>query len=258
MAATDGRGSDVSAFTTTAAVGFLSSHLDARSTGVPAIPGPGSRADAYRVQDALLARLGGGCGWKVGRGKAGPEPYCAPLPSAWKRADRQEYRPVGGTAFLEAEIGFRLGVDVEQRQRGLTPAECRDLIDALVPAIEILETRLDSPASSDPLWKLADLQGNGGLVLGEAVPWEGQSVEEVRLVIGTGKLASPDVMRHPFGGPFDLFCWTVNHVCQSRGGLGRGDVIITGSYCGIVELPAPGMFKAVFEGIGAVAVDVRE
>lgn len=248
----------MSAFATAAAVDFLSSHLDARSSGVPAIPGPESRADAYRVQDALLAKLGGGCGWKVGRGKAGPAPYCAPLPTAWKRSDRQEYLPVGDTARLEAELGFRLGMDIEPRQRDLTPAECRGLIDAIVPAIEILESRLDGPASSDPLWKLADLQGNGGLVLGEAVPWEDQSVEEVRLVIGTGKLASPDVMRHPFGAPFDLFCWTVNHVTQSRGAMRRGDVIITGSYCGIVELPVQGMFQAIFEGIGAVAVDVRE
>ena len=248
----------MSAFSTAAAVDFLSGHLEARSRGVPDFAGPQSRADAYRVQDVLVERLGGGCGWKVGRGKAGPEPYCASLPSVWKRNDRQEYRPVGGTALLEAEVGFRIGADVEPREQDLTPAECRELIDALVPAIEILEARLEGPAGADPLWKLADLQSNGGLVLGEAVPWEGQSVDEVSLVIGTGKLASPDVMRHPFGGPFDLFCWTVNHVARSRGGLRRGDVVITGSYCGIVQLPSPGVFQAVFDDIGSVAVDVRE
>jgi 2-keto-4-pentenoate hydratase len=248
----------MSAFSIATAVDFLARHLDSRSCGAPEIAGPETRADAYDVQDALLIRLGGGCGWKVGRGKAGPVPYCAPLPSRWKLDDRQEYRPARGTALLEAEIGFRLGADVESRQEDLTPVECHELIDALVPAIEILEARVEGPAGADPLWKLADLQSNGGLVLGDAVAWEGQSVDEVRLVIGTGKLASPDVMRHPFGGPFDLFCWTVNHVARSRGGLRSGDVIITGSYCGIVELPSAAVFQAIFEGIGSVAVNVRE
>lgn len=245
-------------FSTAAAAEFLSSHVAARSRGTPAMVAPQTRDDVYRVQDALIERLGGGCGWKVGRGKAGPEPYCAPLPGIWKRSSRGSYTPSGGTARLEAEIGFRLGVDVEPAEHDRTPAECRDLIDALVPAIEILESRLDGPAASEPLWKLADLQANGGVVLGEAVPWAGQSVDEVRLVIGAGGLGSPDVMRHPFGGPFDLFCWTVNHVARSRGGLRRGDVVITGSYCGIVKLPSPGIFQAVFEGIGSVALDVHE
>lgn len=248
----------MTAFETKAAADFLWGQIEARSSGAPDMEAPGSRSDAYGVQDMLLARLGGGCGWKVGRGKAGLEPYCAPLPRAWKRAHGQEYRPAGGAALLEAEIAFRLGRDVEPRGEVLTSTRCQDLIDALVPAIEILEARLDAPAVSDPGWKLADLQGNGGLVLGEAVAWNGQSVDEVRLAVGTGKLASPDVMRHPFGAPLELFSWTVNHVAQSRGGLRRGDVIITGSYCGIVRLPAPGMFRAVFEGIGAVAVDIRE
>lgn len=248
----------MSMFSAAAAARFLAGHIDARTCGVPATPAPETHDDAYRVQDILIEGLGGACGWKAGRGKAGPEPYCAPLPRAWMRTSRESYIPSGGTAQLEAEIGFRLGVDVDPATQDLTPTQCRDLIDGLVPSIEILESRLDGAAASEPLWKLADLQGNGGVVFGEAVSWNGQSVDEVRLVIGTGKLGSPDVMRHPFGGPFDLFCWTVNHVARSRGGLRRGDVIITGSYCGIVKLPSPGMFQADFEGIGSVALDVRE
>lgn len=110
--------------------------------------------------------------------------------------------------------------------------------------------------AQDPLWKLADLQANGGLVLGKPVPWTGQDLGAVRLAVGSQEEAAFDMAAHPFGAPFDLFCWTVDRVARHRGGLRRGDVIITGSYCGIVEIRAPGRFTAAFADFGAVCVDV--
>ncbi|MGO4834621.1 hypothetical protein AB4144_20420, partial [Rhizobiaceae sp. 2RAB30] len=120
----------------------------------------------------------------------------------------------------------------------------------------ILETRLAGPAAQDPLWKLADLQANGGLVLGEPVPWTAQDLGKVRLATGSRRSDDFDSVAHPFGAPFDLFCWTVNHVSRLRGGLRRGDVIITGSYCGIVEIRDPQCFVATFADYGTVSLNV--
>src|SRR5690606_29368933 len=109
--ASPGRSSEVLSFDPTDAADFLARNVAASNADVPQIQGPATRTDAYRVQDALVEKLGGRCGWKVGRGGSGVEPYCAPLPAAWKLNDGQAYRPASGTAQLEAEIGFRLRSD---------------------------------------------------------------------------------------------------------------------------------------------------
>lgn len=232
----------------------LTGHFRQGTKVAPATPGPESRADAYRVQDLTIAALGGACGWKVGRAKTDPEPYCAPIPSSRRLESGSAYARPGGVALVEAELAFRLGRDVPASATLDSSEDYAALIDAVVPALEILETRLEAPAAQDALWKLADLQMNGGVVLGEPIPYTGQDLGEVRLSVG-GQEAAP--VAHPFGAPFELFCWTVGHVVRERGGLRRGDVIITGSYCGIVEVGAPQRFVAAFEGFGAVSLDVR-
>lgn len=238
------------------AAAFLASHLREHSIGEPGIAGPATRAEAYQVQDRLIGTLGGACAWKVGRAATSPEPYCAPISSARRVDNAGPYARFEGVARLEAELGFRLGRDVPPSSAVLSRSECVGLVDAIVPAIEILETRLAPAIAQDPLWKLADLQGNGGLVLGAPAPWAGQDLGTVDLAVGADDGAGFVRKLHPFGEPVDLFCWTLNHVASRRGGLRRGDVVITGSYCGIVEIRDPGPFVARFAGYPAVGVSV--
>lgn len=244
-------------FSVAAAADLLAAHARQGTKARPAMPGPGSRAEAYRIQDRMIAALGGACGWKVGRAKADPEPYCAPIPASRRLDGGGDYARFHGVARVEAELGFRLGRDVPPSGAVRSRAECAGLVDAIVPALEILETRLEDPAAQDPLWKLADLQANGAVVIGEPVPWTGQDTGRVRLAIGSGRTGAFDEAVHPFGEPFDLFHWTVDHVSRQRGGLKRGDVIITGSYCGIVELRDPQRFVAAFADYGEVCLNVR-
>lgn len=251
-----GRSCDVTGFRADRAAAFLVPHFLERTQGVRAGPGPASRADAYATQDFMIAALGGGCGWKVGRAKDDPEPYCAPLPLTRLLGSGGTYRRSNGVALVEAELGFRLGRDVPAGAAPGDRAGYAALVDAVVPTLEILETRLSPPAAQDPLWKLADLQANGGVVLGRPVPWEDADLGAVRLALDAGGEAGFEARTHPFGAPFDLFCWTVEHVALRRGGLRRGDVVITGSYCGIVELRRPQRFTATFAGYGSVSVDV--
>ena len=245
-------------FSANSAAALLATHFRAGTRALPGIPGPSSRAEAYRVQDLLVESLGGACrGWKVGKAKTDAEPYCAPIPVERQLYSSGDYERFHGVALVEAELGFRLGSDVPPGTAIGDRAECSELIDAIVPAFEILETRLALPAAQDPLWKLADLQANGGLVLGNPVKWEAQDLERVHLAIGAETADEFHDVAHPFGSPFDLFWWTVNHVASKRGGLRQGDVIITGSYCGIVEIHAPQEFVATFADYGTLRLNVR-
>jgi len=246
----------MSGFSADAAADLLIEHFCAGTTGKAAMPAPGSRAEAYRVQDLMIAALGGGCGWKVGRAKDSPEPYCAPIPASRRLDSGSTYARFHGSARLEAELGFRLGSDVPPSTAELDKAACAALIDAVVPSLEILETRLQPPQAQDPLWKLADFQASGGMVSGKPIPWCGQNLGRVRLAVGAGHNAATGEVSHPFGEPFELFCWTVNHVSRLRGGLKRGEVIITGSYCGIIEIRDPQRFVATFAEFGRAVLDV--
>lgn len=246
----------MNAFSADAAADLLVVQFRQGTKTQPAMSGPGTRGEAYQVQDRMIAALGGACGWKVGRAKTDPEPYCAPVPASRLLNSGGDYARFHGVAQVEAELGYRLGRDVPPSAAVLDRAECAALVDAIVPALEILETRLEPPAAQDPLWKLADLQANGALVVGKPVPWAGQDPGQVRLAIGSGQDGAFEGVAHPFGAPFDLFCWTVNHVARQRGGLKRGDVIITGSYCGIVEIRDPQRFVATFADYGDVCLTV--
>jgi 2-keto-4-pentenoate hydratase len=246
----------MNAFSAEAAAAFLVEHFHDRTKAASLLTGPATRADSYRVQDLLMGTLGHACGWKVGLAKPDAEPYCAPLPASRRLENGGVYKRYDGVARLEAELGLRLGRDVPAEAADLGRAECAELIDAIVPTIEILESRLVEPQAGDALWKLADLQANGGVILGEPAPWSKQDLGRVSLAINADGSQPPTDAAHPFGDPLDLFCWVVRHVSRHRGGLRRGDVVITGSYCGIITLESPQHFTATFPEYGAASVDV--
>jgi len=61
---------------------------------------------------------------------------------------------------------------------------------------------------------------------------------------------------HPFGDPLGLFCWTVNTLIARGIPMRKGEVVINGSFCGIVEVPAGTRFVATFPQHGEVSVAV--
>lgn len=246
----------MAAFSAASTAEFLAEQFKARTNAAPAVAGPATRADTYRVHDLLIAALGQPCGWKVGRSKTETEPYCAPLPAARRLDNGATYRAPSAVARLEAELGLRLGRDVPAASGPLDREACIGLIDAVVPSIEIIETRLAAPAVQEPEWKLADLQGNGGVVFGPALPWQGQALDNVPLVLDFAGGRRSSTACHPFGDPLGLFCWTVNTVTARGIAMRKGEVVINGSFCGIVEVPAGTRFVAAFPQHGEVSLNV--
>ncbi len=252
------RNSDTTGFSSRSVADFLLQRFASGKVAVPELPGPQTRVDAYAVQDRVAAGLGPVKAWKVGRAKDIAEPYCAPIPQSRVVVSGAGYTRRDGVARLEAELGLRIGQDIGGISIPLSQAECLNLVDAVVPAIEILETRLAGAPATGAMWKLADLQGNGGLVLGHPAPWTGQDLRTPWLAIESpGQALAPAVeAKHPFGDPLELLTWTVNHVAAKRGGLSKGDVIITGSYCGILDVSESGLFLAAFNGFAPVSLQV--
>jgi 2-keto-4-pentenoate hydratase len=128
-------------------------------------------AEAYRIQDAVAARLGGVAGWKVGAKGPGATPTCAPLlagtVSHVRAGAAVRTRPVIG---VEVEVAFVLGSDFPASPRGPDPDEILDAVSACHVAVEFCETRWESGPQTAPLWLLADNQMNEMLLLGPKIP----------------------------------------------------------------------------------------
>ncbi len=190
-------------------------------------------AQAYAVQEALAGLLGPVAGWKVGASSDTGEPNAAPLPAS-------VVRPAGtrlGLAsrslrLIELEVAVRLRKDLQPGERLLSRDEVMDAVEAVLPVIEVVDSRLAEARDAPAATRLADLQSHGALVYGAPSGVDPRAVDMTRLRTRlwfdgalatdvTGAHAAPDIWR--------LIAWLARHA-QARGRpLRAGDVVTTGS-----------------------------
>ena len=201
---------------------------------------PADLAQVYRIQGLVLEALSGSArcsAWKAIPPRPGAEPTASPVPPACVLASPASLAAGRGLLGVEAEIAFRLGADLSA--------------DEAMVLIELAETRLASWEEAPALWKLADFQSNGALIVGSGTrAWReiDFAAQAVELWIN-GKLERRATGAHPSGDPSRLLPWLARHAA-GRGGLQPGDVITTGSWVGIVKVHPGDDVVAGFPGIG--------
>jgi 2-keto-4-pentenoate hydratase len=101
-------------------------------------------------------------GYLTGRPVAGAllSPFVHTAPSVFSAA--QFVVPL-----LECEVAFLLGADLPPREQDYTRREIEAAVEAVVPAMEIADSRW--PANAPDLLKLADSMGNGAFIAGTPV-----------------------------------------------------------------------------------------
>jgi 2-keto-4-pentenoate hydratase len=236
------------------------------------LPGPlrpGDLATAYAVQgalvDALLAKGGRPIGFK------------AACTSAIAQAALQVHEPLFGRLLsssshpsgvvlqasdfvhrvIESEFAFRLGADVPIAE-GHTAASVARCVDAVIPAIEIVDYRYAD-------WKIgarqvaADNAIHGAWVYGEAVEavdltaldTAGVSVRLNGNVVTTGSGAAV------LGHPLKVLAWLAGELPRHGLALRAGDVITTGVTTDVIEACAGDTIVSTFQGVGEVRVSFR-
>ena len=234
--------------------------LAAAHKGAAAVPQadvlPPDRATAHAVQDATLAALDAVGGWKVGAKGPTVEPGCAPLPARGIVASGAALLgPPWRMRGIEVEVAVRLGRDLVPTSGEPDAATVRAAIDAVLPAIEVVETRLADWRDSDPLAQLADLQSHGGLVLG---PPSGISLDELDLrtvqayLAFDGQPVASTRGANPAGDIWRLLGWLAWHCAQRGQPLRAGQVVTTGSCTGMLFAPEGAHVQAQLDGIGRV------
>jgi 2-keto-4-pentenoate hydratase len=230
--------------------------------------GAANIADAYAVQRDFIglqmrARGAGVAGYKVGLTSKRMQEMCgidSPIAgvvladrvhASGARLNTSAYGRMG----LEFEIAVRLKHDLAPS--GVPSlAEVADAIDAVCPAVEIVDDRRADYRALDVLSLIADNSWNAGIVLGEFVDsWPELatiggliSVDGMPLDRGSGG----DVLGHPF----NAVAWLAGHLASQGGGLRAGDIVMTGSLVTTKFPDRAASYRFDVKGLGAVELTV--
>ncbi|MFC0862340.1 2-keto-4-pentenoate hydratase [Sphaerimonospora cavernae] len=166
-----------------------------------------------------------------------------------------ETQPIDLSAFVapkvEPEIAFVLGKPL--RGPGVTVAEAMAAVEFMVPALEIIDSRVRD-------WKIklvdtiADNASSGGVVLGSTAT--SLSQVDVRLIGGVlrrnGEVVGTGAGGAVLGSPLNALVWLVNTLGARGVTLQAGHVVLPGSITAAVPVAAGDVTTATFARLGSV------
>jgi 2-oxo-3-hexenedioate decarboxylase/2-keto-4-pentenoate hydratase len=204
----------------------------------------------YFVQDRLIARLGHPpCGWKIGCTSGPVQAFLGiPHPIGGRLlaplVARSPGRFPAGTFVrpcVEGEFAFVLATDLGAGGARYTRESVAAHVFALVPAIEIVDSRYADWRSQGGPALIADNSAHRALVFGQAVrDWQGVDLAAREVVmridgVEAGRGRGADVLGHPL----EALAWLANDRLARGDVLRAGSIISTGTCTGAPPI-APG------------------
>ena len=231
-----------------------------------ALRGIDTLARAYDVQREFVGLQGAArnvarAGYKIGLTSASMQAMCGidtPVAGVVLRdrvhASGVHVDPAGYGRFgIEFEIAVRLARDLPAIDRPYSLQDVQGAIDAVAPAIEIVDDRHCDYASLDVLSLVADNAWNAGIVLGEfRSRWPDLADVEGRVSVDAAALPDRGYGRDVLGHPFLPVVWLANHLAGEGGTLLAGEVVMTGSMVTTKFPTGPGHYRFQVSGLGAV------
>jgi 2-keto-4-pentenoate hydratase len=235
----------------------------ARTRGTPGarIPEAFRPADidaALAIQQRVAALVGADVGgWKCSVPSAARTVLAAPIfAPTIHRSSPCPLPAAGDIAKIEPEIAFRLGRDLPPRATPYSEEEIRAAIGAAHLVIELIGGRYNDPSSVGYPELLADGVANAGLFVGPAVanPFE-RTLEHFPLVVraASGPLHTREG-KHPDGHPLPPLYWLANYLAARGDFLRASQVVTTGSYAGLLEVPVDTPLTFVYGDLGEFTV----
>jgi 2-keto-4-pentenoate hydratase len=223
--------------------------------------------DAYRVQEIFIAgRLSEGArikGYKVGlTSKPMQDMAGASEPDFSTMTDDMflpESAPIEFARFIrplvEMEIAFVMGTEL--KGPGVLPIDVVRATDFVVPAIEIVDFRVELGPGFGIVDTIADLAACGAAVLG-ANPRRLDQID-IRRVSGTmsrnGVVEQAGEASAVLGNPVTAVAWLANKLAEFDIAFAPGDVILTGSFVKAIRVAAGDDIVCQFDhGLGRVDV----
>jgi 2-keto-4-pentenoate hydratase len=232
-----------------------------------------SMADAYEVQRQYVqlrrqARASACAGYKIGLTSKSMQAMChidtpvagVVLASQVHASGAELRRSEYGRFGIEFEIAVRLQSDVIVQADGSASIESiAAAVDAVCPAIEIVDDRHCDYKTLDVLSLVADNAWNAGIVLGEfKTVWPDlAAVQGSVYVDGSSEALDQGVGSAVLGHPFVPVAWLAEHLAKSGQALKAGDIVMTGSMMTTKFPDTSGRWSFVAGELGSVQVWVN-
>lgn len=225
----------------------------------PAQGAPADDAEAWAIHRAMIDRLGPIRGWKVGAPSPTAEPGFGALTADTIFDDGHVFE---ADAFrlgaVEAEIAVRFAHPLPPRNAPYDASEVLAAVGTWHAAIEVLESAFAEWREVPKLWKVADRQSHGALVLGDGrsdPPSGPLDRHPVRLTVD-GETVFEHEGGNSGGDPIRLLVWLANHLRAGPDHLKAGDVVTTGSTTPFLKARAGQTVRAEFPGFGSAALTI--
>jgi hypothetical protein len=218
---------------------------------------PADNAAAYNVQKQLGKELSW---WAADRPSAwklttGIPLLAAPVPDANVISEHEATQAFSPSTLcgIEIELACRLGRPITTK---MSLEEIAESIAVTLPAIEIFDVRALGWQELPKTFLLADLQMHGKLIIGEGIKgWKADS----ELRVKSGDSLNPTLeWPSPAQNLLASLSWLAGHVDQQGWSLQAGDLISTGSWCGVIEMAPDARIYAAFKNIGAIRIDLKK
>ncbi|PZW53743.1 2-keto-4-pentenoate hydratase [Pseudomonas sp. URMO17WK12:I6] len=235
----------------------------ARLEGVrlASLPGPnlpGSLAQGFAIQQhvgPLAGKTVGG--WKCALPPAGKWIVAPIYSDSIIKGERYRLAADADKARIEPELASVLAHDLPARVEPYTTEEIVAAISDVHLALEVIDCRYTDPHTLPFEQLLADGLFNHGLVFGAPItlsnPASIPSELDITLSDATAELVNIKG-RHPDGNPLLPIVWLANFLSTQGIGLQAGQVIITGSYAGVLDVPVNQPLHVQFGEAGSLSV----
>jgi len=212
---------------------------------------PLDEAEAWAIHEAVVASFGPVVAWKTGAPSPEAEPGMGLI-----TADTLRVSPaaVPADAFLlgavEAEIAVTLGRDLGPRPEPYSADEVLGAVETWHAAIEVLDTAFADWAATPMLWKIADRQSHGLLVLGAGTTRPTTPLARLPVTL---TINDETAFAHEGGNSGGDPARLLTHLANVRRATGRpllaGDVVTTGSTTPFLRATPGQSVRARFEGL---------
>ncbi|MGD0564300.1 MAG: fumarylacetoacetate hydrolase family protein [Roseiarcus sp.] len=162
-----------------------------------------------------------------------------------------------GRLGLEFEIAVRLARDLGREGSPVTLSDVADAVDAVCPAVEIVDDRDCDYKTLDVFSLVADNSWNAGIVLGafQRVWPDLAAIEGV--VSANGDIIDRGFGRDVLGHPFHSVAWLAKHLADAGEGLRAGDIVMTGNLVTTRFPSESSHYRFDLGGLGAVQLSIR-
>jgi len=234
---------------------------------------PDTSQNALAIQQALISQMQDSTGHGVGGWKCALPindneltnlPVAAPI-FASTIYDRSPcpIRLDEGVCKIEPEIAFRFQKDLTSRREPYTEQEVVAALSGANLALELIQNRYLVSEEASYLEHLADSLFNQGLYIGPEITLDqafSASEIELTLTISSDPSTSDSPAhkklfgKHPNKQPQLPLFWLVNFLSQRGVDIKAGQLVITSSYAGVIEVQPDRAFSLQYGALGSISL----